>query len=182
MSSEYDGQRKCIRLIFYEPNENKLYDWYDIEHKHKPYCLTNLSPMDLEKIPAIRKHPSIEKFGLIEKYDALQDKMIWVTKIITSDPQAIGGKRKGCIRNIIPSVCPYCFSKLDKIENEKKDKKDEYICPKCGIIKRAKVWEAKRKTIKRVNKAFFMTNLLGSCMPKMTRFMPKRWAFLSRNS
>jgi len=107
IASEYDGHQKCIRLIFYEPTQNKLYDWYDIKRLHKPYCYTNLSPMDLEKIPAVTNHPSLRKLELTNKYDALRDEMIWVTKIITDDPKAIGDKKKKeSLRDIIPENNP----------------------------------------------------------------------------
>lgn len=143
IGAEYSAYRKCIRLIFYEPEQNVLYDWYDI-YGHDPYCLTNLSPIELERIPRIKNHPALKKLKLIDKYDALQDKMVWVTKIVTDDPSAIGGKRRGTIRDIIPSTCSSCFSeKLKMVEKDKKDEKDRYSCPKCGVVKQSNVWEAR---------------------------------------
>jgi DNA polymerase I len=60
----------------------------------------------LEKIDRLIKHPGFEGFELAEKYDPLQDKSITVTKIIAKDPLAIGGRPKGCIRDIIPEDFP----------------------------------------------------------------------------
>jgi len=101
IGADYVGYKKAIRLIFYEPVSQELYVWYD--DTHDPYCLTNLSPFELDKIEGLKKHPSFKGLEIVRKYDALADKDVTVTKIITKDPRAIGGgKPKENIRDIIP--------------------------------------------------------------------------------
>ncbi len=125
VSATYDGEAGKAVIKLYEPSSGRIYFWYD-RSGHKPYCLTNLSPYDLEKIDRLIKHPGFEGFELAEKYDPLQDKNITVTKIIAKDPLAIGGRPKGCIRDIIPED----FSKISETP---------------ATSTEVKVWEAKIK-------------------------------------
>lgn len=100
---DYSGHKKVAHLTFYEPKSKRLYDWFATELGHKPYCLTNLSPFELEKIRHLINN-SFERFEVIEKYDALNDRNISVTKIIATDPKTIGGGRpQDNIRDIIPN-------------------------------------------------------------------------------
>lgn len=104
IGADYSGQKKGIRLIFYDGKSKSLYAWYDTNHE--PYCYSNLSPFDLEKIEELMKHPSFKRFEIIQKYDALSDRDITVTKVIAKDPKAIGGgKPNENIRDIIPNAC-----------------------------------------------------------------------------
>jgi len=100
IGANYSGAKKAIALNFYEPNSQKLYVWFD--DTHEPYCLTNLSPFELDQIEALKKHPSFKRFEIIQKYDALHDQDITVTKVIMKDPASIGGKTNDGIRYIIP--------------------------------------------------------------------------------
>ncbi|KYH42439.1 MAG: DNA polymerase I (DPA, polB1), partial [Candidatus Bathyarchaeota archaeon B63] len=45
----------------------------------------------------------------VEKYDALLDRKVKVTKIIAKDPLSIGGRPRGCIRDINPGEDPKIF-------------------------------------------------------------------------
>jgi DNA polymerase I len=65
-----------------------------------------LSPIELEKISRVKEHPGFDRFEITEKFDPLQDKNVKVTKIVTTDPLAIGGRASGCIRDIIPEDFP----------------------------------------------------------------------------
>jgi len=116
ISATYDGNTKkaCIKL--YEPKSKRIYKWYD-NTGHKPYCLTNLTPEELMKIPKIAKHPGLDRLEEVEKYDALNDRKIKVTKIIVNDPLSIGGRARGCIRDIIPEEYPKIFGskKIPKV-------------------------------------------------------------------
>lgn len=101
IGADYSGKHNKLFLIFYDPKSQKLYCQQGSDHE--PYCLTNLSPMELNMIEPLKKHPSFERFEMVSKYDALHDKDITVTKIIVKDPRAIGGGRpKENIRDIIP--------------------------------------------------------------------------------
>ncbi|MGQ9623982.1 MAG: DNA-directed DNA polymerase I [Candidatus Bathycorpusculaceae bacterium] len=105
VSATYDGRAGKALIKLYEPVSGQIYFWYD-NTGHKPYCLTNLSPYELEKIDNLTKHPGFDHFELEERFDPLQDKMVKVTKIVAKDPLAIGGRPKGCIRDIIPEDFP----------------------------------------------------------------------------
>jgi DNA polymerase I len=105
VSATYDGQARKALVKLYESKTGNIYFWLD-NTGHQPYCLTNLSEIELEKLEGVTKHPGFDRFELTEKLDPLQDKTVRVTKIITKDPLAIGGRPTGCIRDIIPQDFP----------------------------------------------------------------------------
>ncbi len=101
VSATYDGRQKKAVVKLYEPNEGKIYFWYD-NTGHKPYCLTNLSQFELEKMDRVITHEGFDHFEHVELLDALADRKVTVTKIVTNDPLAVGGKPQGSLREIIP--------------------------------------------------------------------------------
>ncbi len=105
VSASYDGRLKKAVIKLYEPESGQIYFWYD-NTGHKPYCLTNLSKADLEKIERVVKHEGFDHIETCKKLDPFQDQEIEVSKIVTDDPLAIGGKPYGTIRDIIPSEFP----------------------------------------------------------------------------
>ena len=105
VSATYDGQARKALIKLYEPTTGRIYFWLD-NTGHQPYCLTNLSEIELEKLEGVTKHPGFDRFEIVEKLDPLQDKTVKVTKIVTKDPLAIGGRPTGCIRDIIPEDFP----------------------------------------------------------------------------
>ena len=125
VSATYDGRQRKAVVKLYEPQSGRIYFWYD-NTGHKPYCLTNLTPSQLEKIPRLMQHEGFDHFETEEKFDPLSFKNITVTKIVTSDPLAVGGKPQGTIRDIIPEDYP-------RKENS------------MAISQEPKVWEARIK-------------------------------------
>ena len=123
VSATYDGKVGKAVIKLYEPASGRIYFWYD-NTGHKPYCYTNLSPFELEKIDRLIKHPGFDHFEIEEKYNPLSDRMVTLTKVVAKDPLAIGGRPKGCIRDIIPED----FPKIEPVPAES-----------------VKVWEAKIK-------------------------------------
>ncbi len=105
VSATYDGRAGKAVIKLYEPISGQIYFWYD-NTGHQPYCLTNLSQYELEKISRVIQHPGFDRFEIVEKFDPLLDKKVKVTKIVTKDPLAIGGRPTGCIRDIIPEDFP----------------------------------------------------------------------------
>lgn len=101
VSATYDGRQQKAVIKLYEPTSGNIYFWYD-NTNHKPYCLTNLTPNELERIPRLMQHQGLDHFETDERFDPLSFKKIQVTKIIAKDPLAIGGKPQGTIRDIIP--------------------------------------------------------------------------------
>jgi len=105
VSATYSGHAKKAVIKLYEPTSGRIYFWLD-NTGHKPYCLTNLSQYELEKLDGVTKHPSFVGFELEEKLNPLLDKSMKVTKVVTDDPLAIGGRPSGCIRDVIPEEYP----------------------------------------------------------------------------
>jgi len=97
---KYDGGAKVVRLFFYNTIDNTIYSCLD-DSGHKPYCLTNLDPINLDKISKIRNHPEFDHYEIITKFDPLLNKEVNLTKIIAKVPTAIGGKGKEAIRDIL---------------------------------------------------------------------------------
>jgi len=118
VSATYSGEKGAVCVKLYEPESEKIYFWYD-KTGHKPYCLTNLSPIELEKIERLTSHPGFNHFESVEKYDPLLDRKVTLTKVVAKDPLAVGGRPRGCMRDIIP---------------------EEY--PSVAGVEQAKVWEA----------------------------------------
>jgi DNA polymerase, archaea type len=107
VSALYDGRKKKVVIKLYEPISEQIYFWYD-NTEHKPYCLTNLTETQLRRVDRLMKHEGFDHFETIQKTDPLENRQVTVTKIVTGDPLAIGGKPSGTIRDIIPEDCPRC--------------------------------------------------------------------------
>ena len=125
VSASYDGRQRKAVVKLYEPKSGQLYFWYD-NTGHKPYCLTNLKPEELQKFGRITSHESFDSFQAEERIDPLNDKTIHVTKIVAKDPLAIGGRPAGTIRDIIPED----YSKVFGVRIQDSD---------------TKIWESKIK-------------------------------------
>jgi len=72
VSAIYDGRQKKVVIKLYEPESGEIYFWYD-NTGHKPYCLTNLSQFELEKIDRLIQHEGFDHFETIQKIDPLLD-------------------------------------------------------------------------------------------------------------
>jgi len=118
VSATYDGSRGKALIKLYEPESKRIYFWHDTKG-HQPYLLTNLSPMELEKIDQVVKHPGFDHFEEVEREDPLLDRKVILTRLVTKDPLAVGGRPQGTLRDIIPQEWE-----------------------KMGMEQPAKVWEA----------------------------------------
>ena len=98
VSATYDNQRKSAVLKFYEPKSQKIILWED-ETGHKPYCFSKLNP---EELDFLNERDDVLKIENVKKHDLLKDEEITISKIIVSDPLAIGGTQTDkSIRNLI---------------------------------------------------------------------------------
>ena len=79
VSASYDGRQKKVVIKLYEPESGQIYFWYD-NTGHKPYCLTNLTQYELEKIDRLVKHEGFDRFEIQEKFDPLNDQKIQINK------------------------------------------------------------------------------------------------------
>ncbi len=102
LSVGYDGAKGCAYAKLYNPENRKIFIWYDEEKTHRPYLLTDLSREELEKIPDVINHKGLIGFGEVEKYDPLRDRWVKMTKVIADDPLSIGGKPNS-LRELLPS-------------------------------------------------------------------------------
>jgi DNA polymerase I len=96
VSASYDGFKKCAVLKFYEPKSQTLKLWYDTTG-HKPYCYSKLDPGELKFLV---DRTDVLKLEKVQRRDLLKDRIIDMTKIIVTDPLAIGGTQTNkSIRN-----------------------------------------------------------------------------------
>ena len=98
ISANYNNQQKAVVLKFYDPTSHKIVLWTD-KTGHKPYCFSKMSPGELDFLSERSDVISIKE---VTKTDLLKDKTITVSKILVSDPLAIGGTQTDkSIRNIV---------------------------------------------------------------------------------
>jgi len=98
ISANYNNQQKAVVLKFYDPTSHKIVLWTD-KTGHKPYCFSKMSPAELDFLSERSDVISIKE---VTKTDLLEDKTITVSKILVSDPLAIGGTQTDkSIRNIV---------------------------------------------------------------------------------
>lgn len=100
LSAGYDGEAEKAFLRLYEPRERRIYLWYD-NTGHLPYCICKRPSEELKRNEALLRHPGFLRFEELKRFDALQDEWIRVTKIVASNPLAIGGQGKSDIRHIL---------------------------------------------------------------------------------
>jgi len=96
VSAMYNNQKNAAVLKFYEPLSQKIILWDD-QSGHKPYCYSKLNPDELD---FLSDRDDVLKIETVKKHDMLNDTEIKVSKIIVSNPLAIGGTDKS-IRNLI---------------------------------------------------------------------------------
>ena len=97
ISATYDGERRVAQLKFYEPLSNRVYQWFD-SSGHKPHCFSKLPVSELLYLK--KERSNIIEIIPVKKRDMIQDKEITVSKIVATDPLAIGGQENS-LRNSI---------------------------------------------------------------------------------
>lgn len=98
VSATYDNNKRCAILKFYDTKEKKIIIWPD-ETGHKPYCYSKLNPEELE---FLQERNDVIDIQPTKKYDLMKDEEIDVSKIVVTDPLAIGGTSTDkSIRNIL---------------------------------------------------------------------------------
>lgn len=96
VSATYNNQKNAAVLKFYNQDTQEIILWND-DTGHKPYCYSKLNP---EELDFLSDRDDVEKIEAVKKHDLLNDNELQVSKIIVSNPLAIGGTDKS-IRNII---------------------------------------------------------------------------------
>lgn len=97
ISATYDGEKKKAVLKFYDEKTGRVYFWYD-PTGHRPYCYSRLNPSELK---VLEGRDDVVELKIERKIDLLIDAEVEVTKIVATDPLAIGGPSKSSIRDVI---------------------------------------------------------------------------------
>lgn len=100
LSAGYDGKTETAFLRLYEPRSQQIYLWYD-DVGHLPYCISKATPQELRENKRLLSYPGFLTLEQVEKFDALKDETIKVTRIVASNPLAIGGQGRSGIRYVI---------------------------------------------------------------------------------
>ena len=100
LSAAYDGKAEKAVLRLYEPESQQIYLWYD-NTGHLSYCISKENPDTLRKNDRLVSYPDFLSLEQVERFDAIADESLKVTKVVATNPLAIGGGVGGGIRNII---------------------------------------------------------------------------------
>ena len=99
LSAGYDGKKEKAFLKLYDSEFQKVFLWYD-NTGHLPYCISKTPIKELKGNRRLLKYPGFIRLEEEKRLDTLNDEKIVVTKVIASNPLAIGGGRGG-IRNLL---------------------------------------------------------------------------------
>ncbi|HJX24032.1 MAG TPA: 3'-5' exonuclease, partial [Candidatus Bathyarchaeia archaeon] len=98
----YDGAKSKAFLKLYEPKSQRIFIWYD-DTGHRPYCFSDLSPEEIEKIAGIKSLSGLDHLEQVKLCDAMKDQEVLMTKVVAKDPLTIGGRMGGqSVREILP--------------------------------------------------------------------------------
>jgi DNA polymerase I len=100
LSAGYDGKQEKAFLRLYEPESRQVYLWYD-NTSHLSYAVSKETPEQLRGNHRLMDYTGFLTLEQVEKFDALADESIMVTKVVATNPLAIGGGAGGGIRSII---------------------------------------------------------------------------------
>ena len=184
ISANYNNQQKAVVLKFYDPTSHKIVLWAD-KTGHKPYCFSKMSPAELDFLSERSDVISIKE---VMKTDPLEDKTITISKILVSDPLAIGGTQTDkSIRNIVEAweadikyYENYLYDnslivgKYYRIENDKLTPHDFKISDETRLSLKSMLWD-KLGDLNIPDHEQFMRNvsdwadLLNQPVPKLRR-------------
>ena len=184
ISANYNNQQKAVVLKFYDPLSHKIVLWTD-KTGHKPYCFSKMSPAELDFLSERSDVISIKE---VTKIDPLEDKTITVSKILVSDPLAIGGTQTDkSIRNVVEAweadikyYENYLYDnslivgKYYRIENDKLTPHDFKISDETRLSLKSMLWD-KLGDLNIPDHEQFMRNvsdwadLLNQPVPKLRR-------------
>lgn len=103
VSVVYDGPHRRAVLKFLDPSTQKVMLIPD-DSGHRPYCLSNMAPEEVQKLDGIVQHAGFSGMGVVRKYDPLTDNDVQMTTIYAKDPLSIGGRPSGSIRDLLPKA------------------------------------------------------------------------------
>ena len=184
ISASYIGKTKKVSLKFYNPESQKIYLWED-KTGHQPYCFSKMAPEDLG---FLSERDDVIEIKTVKKIDTLKDKEIQVSKIIVTDPLAIGGTQTTqSIRNVVESwesdIKYYenylydnslIIGKYYKIENDKIIPHDFEMSDETRLAMKSLLWDKLANTGMTDTKQFQeevsnWAELLNQPIPKIKR-------------
>ena len=98
VSATYDGEKRVAVLKFYDTTRDQVFLWQD-NTNHKPYAFSKETPKALKEL--LKGRDNIVDISTVMRYDPLTDSDIQISKIVATDPLAIGGQDNS-LRNAIP--------------------------------------------------------------------------------
>ncbi|MHA1482163.1 MAG: hypothetical protein ACTSQA_01840, partial [Candidatus Heimdallarchaeaceae archaeon] len=97
---KYDGKREQAYVKLFNPEDGRVYRWHD-KTNHLPYLLTTLSKTQVEA--QLKNDKEFIGCEIVKKRSLLNDKNINLTKVLASNPLAIGGKNNSYRDQLSPS-------------------------------------------------------------------------------
>ncbi len=97
---KYDGKNEQAYVKLFNPEDGKVYRWHD-NTNHLPYLLTTLSKTQVEA--QLKNEKEFIGCEIVKKQNLLNDKTINLTKVLASNPLAIGGKNNSYRDRLSPS-------------------------------------------------------------------------------
>ncbi|MHA2251219.1 MAG: hypothetical protein ACXAD7_12720 [Candidatus Kariarchaeaceae archaeon] len=87
----YERDLNLAQCIFYHEESRSIYKWNDVSG-HKPYLLTLMSPETINEIDKIVDSKEFVKMEEVEKFLLIEAQHQKLTKVIGTNPLAIGGR------------------------------------------------------------------------------------------
>ena len=97
---KYDGKREQAYVKLYNPEQSKVFRWYDTTN-HLPYLITTEGKTEVEKI--LENEEEFIGCEVVKKYSLLNEKELTLTKVIATNPLVIGGRDDSYRERISPS-------------------------------------------------------------------------------
>jgi len=94
----FDSQKSCALLTFLDPKTQETFIWRDVTG-HLSYLYSNVPSEKAPDLFGSKLEGCIEE----NRYNAILDKTVTVTKVITKNPNDIGGDRPEAFKNILQS-------------------------------------------------------------------------------
>ena len=97
---KYDGKNEKAYVKLYNPDDERIYRWYD-NTNHLPYLLTTMKKADVENI--LKNEKEFVGCEVVKRFSRLNQKDLTLTKVLATNPLAIGGKESSYREKIKPA-------------------------------------------------------------------------------
>ncbi len=97
---KYDGKNEQAYAKLFNLEDGRVYRWYD-NTNHLPYLLTTLSKTQVEA--QLKNEKEFIGCEIVKRHNLLNDKTINLTKVLATNPLAIGGKNNSYRDQLSPS-------------------------------------------------------------------------------